>query len=163
MDFEKVINHEVVGKIGLEGASWISLRTMRFLDRDEDVLIYFKEVENGNISEKQIRTFKWLIQNNERICETIEKEIFKYYKDIYEDLVEEQGEYEDFPDINDSKQLSLLLKGPYCFFIKPDWCDYTGFGCECIWEEEHGLGVKIINSEIIEIGFQDIVLQQITL
>ena len=43
-------------------------------------------------------------------------------------------------------------------FDGDDWSEYIGLLMECAWEEEHGLGVKIVDGTIKEMGFQDIVL-----
>lgn len=34
----------------------------------------------------------------------------------------------------------------------------AGFLCECSWEIEHGLVIKFENGEVVEVGFQDILL-----
>ena len=33
-----------------------------------------------------------------------------------------------------------------------------GLLCECTWEEEHGLAVKYQNEEVVEVGYQDIII-----
>jgi hypothetical protein len=39
-----------------------------------------------------------------------------------------------------------------------EWCNYIGLLAECSWSLEHGLGVKIVDGRIVEIGYQDIVI-----
>jgi hypothetical protein len=39
-----------------------------------------------------------------------------------------------------------------------EWCNYIGLLAECSWSLEHGLGVRIVDGRIVEIGYQDIVI-----
>ena len=38
--------------------------------------------------------------------------------------------------------------------------DIREFGilCECTWEIEHGLAIKYQNEEVVEVGYQDIII-----
>ncbi len=38
-----------------------------------------------------------------------------------------------------------------------EWCNYIGLLAECPWSPEHGIGIKIVNGQVVEIGYQDIV------
>lgn len=114
------------------------------------------------IEKLQIEAFEQFSLNEKEIILNVEEKIFEYYCDIVEEYRDRLGESADqyAPIIKEKQELENLLEFeavyiPYSFNEDER---VVGLLFESKWEPEHGLGVKIVNEEIVELGFQDIVL-----
>ena len=87
--------------------------------------------------------------------------IFEYYQSVAPEYRDRVGKnYSKYvPYIKSIDELKTLLEPDSVFIsdLAPDRKE-VGVLFECSWEPEHGLGVKIINGEIVEVGYQDICL-----
>lgn len=154
INFERIEKHEQVGEIGLIGYNWVSFKEIEFMGKLIDVEFYFEvERKDSELSKKQIEYFISIL-NSESFFKKIAKGIFNYYTDMYDELQETHTELQEINEIN---MLSSMLRFPICVFIS-DENEYIGASMNCIWEPEHGLGVKIVDGEVVEVGFQDIIL-----
>jgi hypothetical protein len=92
-----------------------------------------------------------------------EDAILNYYFEVYEDyrqrLIEKFADKmapilstkDEIADIVEPKQLIFPM-------VFEEEVRQVGLLLECSWEPEHGLAVKFEDEEIVEVGFQDIVL-----
>ena len=92
----------------------------------------------------------------------VEENLFQYFNQSREEsLLSEETKKSVFPHLTKSFDLKSLVKPPtilVSYYDGDSWSDYIGLLMECTWEKEHGLGVKIVDNQIEEIGFQDIVI-----
>lgn len=121
-------------------------------------------------SQEQIQALEFLLQNEELVCTNLLKAVFEIYpreREVFresygyssdmdeeekEDFEEEYGY--DVPVIEQPGELKELIK-LHTIHIKStakDGIAYLGYEFDCNWEEEHGLGVMMHGSRVIEIG-----------
>lgn len=64
------------------------------------------------------------------------------------------------PTISTKDEIANIVEPKQLIFpmVFDEDVSHVGLLLECTWEPEHGLAVKIEDEEIIEVGFQDIVL-----
>lgn len=90
----------------------------------------------------------------------VEKEIYEYYSENVEEHREMLGNESQANKIDSISGLTNLVK-PMEFIVRKERNNgkrRLGLLCEVSWDIENGLGVKIEDEIIEEVGYQDIVL-----
>lgn len=112
-----------------------------------------------SIQEKAFIEFK---KKEHELVQSIEIALFEYYNHIVLEYRDRYGEDADnyAPIITSKEELGALLRFeavnlPYSFVEEER---IVGVLFKARWEPSHGVAVKLINEEITEIGFQDIIL-----
>ncbi|MCU0437456.1 MAG: hypothetical protein MUC49_06030 [Raineya sp.] len=154
----------------------IWLKNIKLQD-DELITSYFSKFFNTDISIRFVGTNNQIQPNQANlVTDVIKNEIFwiekaidaliQYYKETYADykIGWELSNLDDAvieqylpKEINQTKLLKLIT--PSEIYISPEEsCEYGtfGFGLECEWDIEHGLGVYFKNWEVYEVGSMDV-------
>ena len=121
---------------------------------------------NDKIHPKQERIISQLITEESKWIEKTINSILDYYKQSYKDYktgwelggADEKTIEQYLPkDINREKLIALISSGE--IFINPEEQCATGqfgFGLECEWDIEHGLGVYFNNWIVTDTGGMDV-------
>jgi hypothetical protein len=128
----------------------------------EDKLVKLVIRADEKPTTKQRKTFAKFESSKDACTSEIEKALFDHYEAIVEDR---RGDLDDLADemmpvISKSSELKamVLLKE----IILQDWDapddKEIGFLFDCTWAPDEGLGVKLSDNKVTEIGGQDIVL-----
>jgi len=143
------------------------------LQDDELITSYFSKFFNTDISIRFIGTNNQVHLNQANLVNDLIKNeiswigkaidaLMQYYKETYPDYkigwkmsdLDDAAIEQYLPkEINQTKLLKLIT--PSEIYISPeDDCEYGafGFGLECEWDIEHGLGVYFKNWEVCEVG-----------
>jgi hypothetical protein len=125
-------------------------------------VIFEHETRDQPPTERQIDAFCRFASNRDPFFKSLEGKLFKYFNDarqesnLHQDMIERL-----FPHLDEPRQLKSLIELRsilVSYYDGEAWCDYIGLLMECSWEVEHGLGVKVVDGQVQEIGLQDIVL-----
>lgn len=126
-----------------------------------DVIFEFDEPDQSP-NELQIEAFCRFMADRDAFFSDLERLLFDYYTEARADCdLDAKTKESLFPLIDDPRQLSSMtrLTGIVIgYFDGDDWSAVIGLLAECSWEREHGLGVKVIDGRVAEIGFQDVVV-----
>lgn len=107
------------------------------LDRSEEILKNFFD--------------NWSI-----IKSDITEEVYEYYHKIRKKLGYDIEVNEFYPDITDKSEIANMIE-IIGITISSDIYE-CGIVCNCTWEEEHGLGIRLVNNKVVEIGEQAIAI-----
>ena len=111
----------------------------------------FFETKNGLISDIQHTTLTFVLENQGQYKTKMESAITDYIQNEVINLLE-PDEYTEL----------IKKKISDCVLLHHFHLPYTenemiiGFEFECLWDIEHGLGIKIINDKISEVGMADV-------
>ncbi|MDF2084843.1 DUF6985 domain-containing protein [Bacillus pseudomycoides] len=152
-----VINDEVFGELDYQ-YKWLGYRTVKFLGKDIEIALLVGGTEDGEFDEGQYAAYNSLIHNWEQIQHSILHSILDYYKQKRHELGYDVAFNEEYPLIETVDQLieHIILVGisvPYDFLREGR---DIGISFDCSWDEENGLGVRLINEKVDEIGYQDV-------
>lgn len=155
------MNHNVFGDIRYEYL-WIGKYTINLFGNENEGLLNISGEEIGEFDENQIEAFKMFELNRIKLVKKIEEAVYRYYLDVNEEYRDRYGEEADeyAPQIESIEELSYLitfeaLNLPYSFVENER---IVGILFKSKWEIEHGVAVKLVNEEVAEVGYQDIVL-----
>ena len=155
------MKHDVFGEIQYEDF-WKRSYEFRIFGENSIGALYIDGDKEKEIWQIQVDAFKEFEVNKNFLSEEIEKSLFDYYQSVVDEYRDRYGDVADefAPLITDVFEMKSLVKFeaidiPYSFV---DNQRVVGVLFESKWEIEHGVAIKIINGEIVEVGYQDIVL-----
>jgi hypothetical protein len=153
--------HDVFGEIKYDYL-WTKNYEFRIFGETSVGILNIAGEEDEEIEQIQVDAFKEFESIKDTLSEKIEKALFNYYQSVASEYRDNFGKMADefAPLITDVLEMKSLVKFeavniPYSFVENER---VLGILFKSKWEIEHGVAVKIINGEIVEVGFQDIVL-----
>ncbi len=148
------VNHPF-DKLELREYSWCTSYFSELLQGEIELI-----VENENSPEKwQRELFDEFRKNEIQFRRLLVDAIFDYYQTVAPEYRERWSDESQavLPSIRNSDEVMKLVRptGLLIGDLLPENKE-IGLLFECSWEEEHGLGVKVENGNIKEVGYQDI-------
>ncbi|MRX67093.1 hypothetical protein SAMN06265349_1021027 [Flavobacterium resistens] len=154
---------EIFGEI-MYDELWKGFTQISMFDEVYKVSLDIYGEEDAEIDFIQKEAFVKFTEKMPEIMRQVESHIFKYYLQNIEDYRAMRTSIDDAdkvaPKISTIEELKKLVI-PLSILIQYDFGDdirRIGILCDCTWETEHGLGIKIENEKVVETGLQDIVL-----
>ncbi len=153
------LNDPIFGELVYD-YSWSKNMTILFYGKETEIALMIDGEEDGKFDEEQYEAYHALIQKWENIQSSILQPILDYYHQVRHELGYDVEINEKYPLIETEEQIleHITLVGiliPY-----GDITDgrETGIIFDCSWDMENGLGLRLINEEIIEVGYQDVAI-----
>ena len=140
--------------------TWSRDEEIMFNDKKENIVLLIAGDEDGEFEEGQYEAYTSLKNKWDTIQKNILSAILEYYKTIREELGYDVEENADYPDIDDENE---LLKHITLVGIKVPYAELyggrsIGLSFDCTWDEENGVGIRLSDEEVIEVGLQDIAI-----
>lgn len=116
--------------------------------------------EDGEFSEKQYASYNTLKENWGAIQQSILKPILDYYKPKRSELGYDVSYNEKYPLIESNDKLleSIMLVGIFVPSARRFEGRYIGLTFDCTWDQENGLGLRLLDEAVIDVGYQDVVI-----
>lgn len=158
----KKINHEVFGEIEYSNG-WVKNIQLSIFGEKRNIEVIIDEDEDAEFEKIQIDSYIEFFSNIQKRIDDAENATFIHYQSIvleYREQFDSEADKNEFaPIITNKKELdSMITPKQIMFPLIFDDKREAGFVCDCSWEIEHGLGIKFENEEVVEVGFQDILL-----
>jgi hypothetical protein len=110
----------------------------------------------------QVDAFCGFMERRDVFFAELEEQLFEHYNRASREVdLDDETRTALFPTILDARELGTMIQLTGIlidYFDGGEWSAVIGLLAECSWEQEHGLGVKIVNGRVVEIGFQDLVI-----
>ncbi|WP_243820895.1 DUF6985 domain-containing protein [Bacillus thuringiensis] len=157
----KKINHELFGEIVYD-LYWSGQQKITIFGQEKIVSLTIDGEEDDLIPKVQEEAYRKFITDINKLTKEAEQAIFEYYKEEYmeyRDMVGDESADKIAPIITTIQELGKLVE-PVGLIILPDFKDgirRVGLIFNCTWEED-GVGVKFENEQVVEVGYQDIVI-----
>lgn len=157
----KKINHELFGEI-VHDLYWSGQQKITIFGQEKIVSLTIDGEEDDLIPKVQEEAYRKFITDINKLTKEAEQAIFEYYKEEYmeyRDMVGNESADKIAPIITTIQELGKLVE-PVGLIILPDFEDgirRVGLIFNCTWEED-GVGVKFENEQVVEVGYQDIVI-----
>ncbi|MED3328980.1 DUF2004 domain-containing protein [Bacillus thuringiensis] len=153
------INDPIFGELEYE-YGWTKDTIIRFFGKESEISLMIDGEEDGEFDEEQYMAYQALMQNWEDLQPSLLQSILDYYKQKRHELGYDIGLNENYPLIEIPDQIleMITLDGivvPYAdIFEGRD----IGITFNCTWDIENGLGLRLLNEKIIEVGYQDVAI-----
>lgn len=154
-----MINDSIFGKIEYE-YFWSRNSKINFLNKEVDIMLIIAGDDDGKFEDGQYEAYQVLINYWNDIQEMLLKSILDYYKEKRKELGYDIEFNECYPEIKLTKELldyiTLVgIKVPYANIYGGR---SIGISFDCTWDEENGVGVRLNNEQVIEVGYQDLAI-----
>lgn len=154
-----MISDSIFGKIEYDYI-WFRRTKINFLNNKVDIILMIAGDEEGQFEEGQYEAYQALIKKWDKVQETFLNSIIEYYKQKRSELGYDIELSKNYPEIKSTKELldHITLVG-----IKVPNADIygersIGISFDCTWDKENGLGLRLNNEEVIDVGYQDIAI-----
>lgn len=154
-----MINDSIFGEIEYDYI-WFRRSKIKFFNNEVDIMLMIAGDDEGQFEDGQYEAYQALINKWNEIQETFLEPILEYYKQKRKELGYDIELNKNYPEIKSTKELLnyITLVG-----IKVPYADIyggrsIGISFDCSWDEENGLGLRLNNEEVIDVGYQDIAI-----
>ena len=140
--------------------TWSRDEEIIFNDKKENIVLLIAGDEDGEFEEGQYEAYTSLKNKWDTIQKNILPSILEYYKTIREELGFDVVENDNYPNIEDEAELltHITLVGIKVPYAELYGGRSIGLSFDCTWDEENGVGVRLSDEEVIEVGFQDVAI-----
>lgn len=126
---------------------------------DGEVALVFSPEGRGlePLSEQEMRLVSWFEQNEPMVSEAVKAAIIKWCSPQSAERAARFDFGDDFPVIRDDQDLreSVGLYAVNIHQVDVGGVPYIGYEFGCEWENEHGLGVLMHGTRVVDVGFAD--------
>jgi hypothetical protein len=107
----------------------------------------------------------WAISNAQSVHDAAIEALYAHYQDLYpswrsdlDDIFGEDDANEMMPEIASPNDLKRLIGVSFMFVhqIATDGVPYVGIEFGCTWDEEHGAGILLHGTRVVETGGADV-------
>lgn len=139
---------------------WEGENEIHLFDEEYKIKLGIEDEDEVGISSIQEETFTFFKNNEKIIGKKIEEAIYNYYCKICmcEPEKIDADVINDLQEVNNSKEMKYLVKPIQMCIPELDDDREMAILFNCRWDLESGLGVRIVNEEIVKIGTQNDVL-----
>ena len=107
---------------------------------------------------EELATVEWLLSNEPRISEAVKAAIFAAYPGLRDEYGYSEEELAEFmPELTSSEGLKKLigLTAIHIHQVAKDGIPYVGFELGCSWDPEHGVGLMMHDTRVVDLGGAD--------
>ncbi|MDA1651268.1 DUF2004 domain-containing protein [Bacillus cereus group sp. TH160LC] len=153
------INDAVFGELEYD-FMWSKDTSINFLGNEVEIALIVKGDEDGKFDEEQYVAYTSLMQNWEQLQQSFLQSILDYYKQERQELGYDIEVNEKYPLVETTNEIleMISLDGivvPYAGIF--DGRD-IGITFNCTWDTENGLGIRLLNEKVTEVGYQDVAI-----
>ena len=154
-----MIMNEVFGELEFD-YTWSKDEEIMFNEKKEDIVLLIAGDEDGKFEEGQYEAYTMFKNKWHTIQKNVLSLILEYYNTRREELGFDVEENVDYPYIENE---DVLLNHITLVGIKVPYADIyggrsIGLSFDCSWDGENGLGIRLNDEEVIDVGFQDIAI-----
>lgn len=121
------------------------------------VEVIFEDADDGTPNQIQVQTFCNLISRWDELLNDLTAHVVDHWTTELEQTGQMPG-HEGTPPLELQIGANTELTGIVVAAMNGEgWCNYVGLLAECTWSPEHGLGIKVIDGAVAEVGYQDVV------
>lgn len=153
------VNDPIFGELEYN-YSWAKDTTIHFFGKETEIALMIDGEEDGEFDEAQYTAYQSLMQNWEQLQQSFLQPILDYYQQKRHELGYDTELNENYPLVETTDQLleMITLDGivvPYAGIYEGR---DIGILFDCTWDVENGLGIRLLNEKVTEVGYQDVAI-----
>jgi hypothetical protein len=126
---------------------------------DGSVTVRFAPEGRGSepLKANELALIAWFFEHENEVSQSLQQALVDAYPDLREQYGFDADGETDLPEVRDIEDLKSVigLHSVNIHQVARDELPYIGYEFGCNWEEEHGLGVLMHGTKVIEIGGAD--------
>lgn len=153
------INDVVFGELEYDYI-WSRDININFFGVETPVSLMIKGDEQGVFDTDQYSAYQMLIDNWEEVQKSFLQPILSYYQQQRHELGYDIVYDENYPFIDTTDELikMITLEGIIVSYGDINEERDIGIIFSCTWDLEDGLGVRLLNEKVVDVGYQDVAM-----
>lgn len=139
---------------------WVKDTTIHFWGKETEIALMIDGEEDGKFDEEQYTAYQSLMQNWENLQPGFLQSILDYYQQKRHELGYDIVVNENYPQIETTNQLLEMITLVGIVVPYGDIYEERDIGIifDCTWDPENGLGLRLLNEKVTEVGYQDVAI-----
>ncbi|MED4402854.1 DUF2004 domain-containing protein [Metabacillus fastidiosus] len=153
------INDSVFGELEYD-YGWVKYTTIEFCGKEAEIALMVKGEDNGKFDEEQYIAYNSLMEKWEQLQQGFLQAILDYYKQERQELGYDIEVNENYSQIETTNQLLEMITLVGIVVPSRDIYEERDIGItfDCTWDIENGLGIRLLNEKVTEVGYQDVAI-----
>ncbi|MBC1499039.1 hypothetical protein HB943_00390 [Listeria weihenstephanensis] len=156
------INDDLFGEIEFD-LYWSGKTSIVMFGKKYEIILSIDGEEDANFSPIQREAYTNFMTNMGEIMNAVELGILEYYEENFEeyrDMADEAEADRIAPEISTVEGLGKLVIPTQLIVrrVRKNGVRRIGLVCDCTWDIDNGVGVRIEDEKVEEVDYQDIVL-----
>lgn len=131
--------------------------------KKHEIILSIDGEEDANFSPIQREAYTNFMTNMGEIMNAVELDILEYYEEHFEeyrDMADEAEADRIAPEISTVEELGKLVIPTQLIVrrVRKNGVRRIGLVCDCTWDIDNGVGVRIEDEKVEEVYYQDIVV-----
>ncbi|PWW43217.1 MULTISPECIES: DUF6985 domain-containing protein [Paenibacillus] len=139
---------------------WTRKTMFQLFGEELEITLMIDGDEDGRFDEKQYTAYQSLIQDWKQVQYNLLQPILDYYRQKRIELGYDVAFNENYPLVETTAQLMKMITLEGIVVPYGDIKEERDIGVlfSCTWDSENGLGVRLLNEEIADVGYQDVAI-----
>lgn len=139
---------------------WSRVITLDFFGIKAEIDLLIDGEEDGQFEEAQYKAYQSLLTSWSDIQPDILHSIASYYVQKRRDMVFNLLVNEDYPEVEEAAQLleMVRLDGIVVPYADISAERHIGITFTCTWDIENGVGLRLLNEKVTEVGYQEVAI-----
>ena len=154
-----IINDPVFGELEYDYV-WSKDTTIDFLGKEYEIALMIEGDEDGKFDDEQYEAYQSLMQDWEQLQQSFLKPILDYYQQKRHELGYDIEFNKDYLLVKTIDRLIEMITLGGIVVSYGDIYEERDIGIlfNCTWDEENGLGLRLLDEKVIEAGYQDVAI-----
>lgn len=152
-------NDPIFGEL-IYACGWSRNTTIQFIGEEIGIVMMVDGEEDGQFDEEQYTAYLALMKNWGQLQHSFLQPILDYYQQKRHELGYDIAFNENYPLVETSDQLLEMIALEGIVIPYGDIREGRDIGVlfNCTWDPENGVGIRLLNEEVIDVGYQDVVI-----
>ncbi|MEK3824252.1 DUF6985 domain-containing protein [Paenibacillus sp. FSL K6-1558] len=153
------MNDSVFGELEHEYV-WTKDMTIQFFENENKISLIIEGDEDGIFDEEQYLAYQALMKNWNDLQQNFLQSLLEYYQQRRYELGYDIAFNENYPLVETTDQILEMIELDGIVVPYGDIREGRDIGVlfNCSWDKENGVGLRLLDEEVIEVGYQDIVI-----
>lgn len=154
-----IINDKVFGTLYHE-YGWTNYTTINFFGNKVKIDLIVEGDEEGVFEQEQYNAYTVFMQKWEQVQKSLLHHILAYYQKKRHELGYDIEPNKDYPFVETTDEILKMINLDGIIVPYGDIFEGRDIGLSfhCTWDEENGLGVRLLDEKVVEVGYQDVVV-----
>ncbi|UPK42413.1 DUF6985 domain-containing protein [Paenibacillus pabuli] len=139
---------------------WTRKTMFQLFGGEFEITLMIDGDEDGRFDEKQYTAYQSLIQDWKQVQYNLLQPILDYYRQKRIELGYDVAFNENYPLVETTAQLMKMITLEGIVVPYGDINEERDIGVlfSCTWDSENGLGLRLLDEEIADVGYQDVAI-----
>ncbi|MEI2280535.1 DUF6985 domain-containing protein [Paenibacillus polysaccharolyticus] len=153
------INDSVFGELEYDYV-WTKDTTIQFFENENKISLMIDGDEDGIFDEEQYLAYQALMKNWNDLQQNFLQTLLEYYQQRRYELGYDIIFNENYPLVETTGHILEMIELDGIVVPYGDIREGRDIGVlfNCSWDKENGVGLRLLDEEVIEVGYQDIVI-----